>query len=300
MVTVLPGYSTEIVGQSQEARSSSPRFFAPSFLSPPQYGVPNRVLLRGVNLGAEVLGDKVSRYTNLCRWSTRQLGYKVVVEVHSDDNGNSLVINTHDASHLWAIGPRLELLEKYYGVGRWLLGLIRRSPLDIWTPEYLSDMGDCFESQLDISSMYPDWALNSTNPNRMDDIPDMPPNLSKIVTQCMTIDYNAYSRQIDYDEMSLYPFGMCSWYGNIPDFNRGTKKLNPYVAAWEERGTCKLWLLMDHLADNALQSGWVMTPISPFHCEEEYKNFIKASVPYMKLMKYLSHEYRDESFDLCF
>ena len=298
MVTILPGFSNELGGGAQEVGGSSPRFFAPSFLTPPQYGVPNRVLLRGVNFGVGTLGDKVECYKELSKWSSKQLGYKLSVDIHSDDNGNSLVIDTHDVNHLWAVGPRLELLEKYYGIGKWLLGLIRRCPLDIWTPEYVSDMGDGLN--IDFRQMYPDWAMNTTNPHRMGDLPDMPPNLSKIVAQCMTIDYNAYSRQLDYDEMALYPFGMCTWYGNLPSYNRRTKRLNPYVERMEEKGANMLWMLADYLADISLQSSWCMSPIAPFHSEEDYRDCIKATKPFMKLMKYLTHDHLEEGFSLCF
>lgn len=298
MVTILPGFSKELGGGAQEVGDSSPRFFAPSFLTPPQYGVPNRVLLRGVNLGVENLGDKVECYKELSKWSSKQLGFKLSVDIHSDDNGNSLVIDTHDVSHLWAIGPRLELLEKYYGIGKWLLGLIRRCPLDIWTPEYVSDMGDCLD--VDFRQMYPDWAMNTTNPHRMGDLPDMPPNLRKIVTECMAVDCGMFSRQLDYDDMTMYPFGMCTWYGNTPNYNRRSKKLNPYVEQWQERGTNMLWILADHLADISLQSSWVMCPIAPFHSEEDYKDCIKATKPFMKLMKYLTHDHLEEGFSLCF
>ena len=298
MVTVLPGFSKELGGRTQEARRAPPRFFAPSFLTPPQYGVPNRVLLRGVNFGVGCLGEKVESYKELSEWSSNQLGYKLSVDIHSDDNGNSLVIDTHDVNHVWAVGPRLELLHKYYGIGRWLLGLIRRCPLDIWTPEYVSDMGDSLAIRF--TDMYPEWALDSTNPHRMGDLPDMPPNLRRIVTECMAIDYGMFSRQLDYDDMALYPFGMCSWYGNLPYYNRRTKPLNPYVERMEERGTNMLWMLADYLADVSLQSGWVMCPIAPFHSEKDYRECIKATKPFMKLMKYLTHDHLEEGFSLCF
>lgn len=298
MVTILPGFSREIKGRAQKAGGTPPCYFAPRFLSPPQYGVPNRVLLRGVNFGAACLGEKVETYKSLSKWSSEQLGYRLSVDIHSDEGGNSLVIDTHEANHIWAIGPRLELLEKYYGIGRWLLGLIRRCPLDIWTPEFINDMGESLD--FDFESMYPKWALESTNPHHMGDLPDMPPNLKQIVIQCMTIDYKAHSRQLAYDEMTLYPFGMCSWYSNLPDYNRRTKQLNPYVGAMVERGTSMIWLLADYLSDVALQSGWYMCPVAPFHNQEDYRECIKSTKPFMKLIKYLTHDHLEQGFQLHF
>ena len=301
MVTLLPGFSTETVRGTQEAGDNSPRFAAPSFLTPPRFGVPNRVLLSGINLGVTELTYDSVEDKRLSKWSSNKLGYGLSVDIHSSGVGNALVIDTHAKNHMFAVGPRLELLDKYFNCGQWLLGLARRCPLHVWTPEYIVDYSQCWEGMnIDIGSMYPEWAKHSVNPHRLGNIPDMPTNLRRIVDDCLAIDHQKHDRFCCYDNAMEYPFAMLSWYGNIPDFDRRTKKLNPYVEAWEERGSNKLWMLADLLADHALQSSWGMTCSDAFHSEKEYKECIEDTVPFMKLLKYLSHEQQEEGFSLQF
>lgn len=301
MVTLLPGFCDGIAGTAQETGDSSPRYAPPCFLTPPRFGVPNRVLLSGVNLGVnELCWDPVID-EGLSKWSTDVLGHDLVVSIHSDELGNALVIDTNASNHMFAVGPRLELLDKYFGCGQWLLGLARRCPLHVWTPEYISDYAESFEHLVEgVTDMYPEWARFSINPHRLGVIPDMPKNLRKIVDACLAVDYGKYDRFCAFDNAMEYPFAMLSWYGNIPDFNKRTKKLNPYVAAWEERGSNKLWMLADLLADHALQSSMGMTCHDVFHSVDEYKECITDTVPFMRLLNYLSHDQLKDGFSLHF
>ena len=301
MVTLLPGFSTKNDGVAQKEGADPLRFVAPSILNPPRFGVPDRVLLSGVNLGIQELTYDAVYDKRLSRWASKQLGYKICVDIHSDELGNALVIDTNQVNHMFAVGPRLELLNKYYGIGRWLLGLVRGCPLHIWTPEYIEDYSEAFEWMVDdICSMYPDWAKSAVNPHRLGEIPNMPPNLRSIVDECLAVDRYKWDRFCCFDNVQEYPFVMLSWYGNIPDFNKRTKKLNPYVEAWEERGSSKLWMLADMIADTALQSSRGMTCAGPFHSEKEFKQCIKDTAPFMRLLTYLSHDQMQDGFSLGF
>lgn len=300
MVTILPGFSYKTEGKSQSARYNPPPFDSPNLLTPPRFGVPNRVLLSGVNLGICELSWNPKIDERLSKWASKKLGYQIVTSIHSDTLGNALVIDTHSVNHMLAVGPRLELLNKYFGCGKWLLGLARRCPLHVWTPEYIGDYSDSFDSLVDakVKNMYPEWALQSVNPHRLGGVPDMPPNLRKLVDDCLAVDHNKFERFCSFDNAMEYPFVMLSWYGNIPDYDKRTKKLNPYIEAWEERGNNKLWMLADVLADYAMQSSMGLTCHAPFHSEELYKETIEATVPFMKLLNYLSHDKLKDGFAL--
>ena len=84
--------ATNLAGEHRKS-GILPPLLCPQFSNASQYGVPNRVLLRGVNFGVETLGDKVECYKELSKWSSKQLGYKLSVDIHSDDRNSWLLIH---------------------------------------------------------------------------------------------------------------------------------------------------------------------------------------------------------------
>lgn len=305
MVTVQPQCSIA-VEKGEEAGGNPPCLVAPSFLAPPRCNIPDKIIIEGLSLGPVDLEWNAEHYEYMSEWATNLLGYKIVISIHSDDQGNALVIDSHDAHHALAIGPRLELLHKYYGVGKWLLGLLVQSPLKIWTPQVIEGFSDWMAEEekkdegMDMSKMYPDWAMNAEFDQH--NVPDLPPNLSAIVNECLEVLAmdKVYSSGEWPESAENFPFIVCTWYDNRPDYNRKTKKLNPYVESFGERGSSRAWMILDQIADHALQAGNHMIVCKPFHREEKLREFIMDSLPFIKLITYLSHDKREDSFTLRF
>jgi len=224
------------------------------------------------------------------------------------DGSNVPIIDTFNSADQFAIGPRLEMLHNRYGIGTKLLWLLRMSPIEIMTPDYidgyyinlcemLGRTGDKDEKERR-SGLLPEWAHGC---DRFKEVPKgLPYNLSKLIEDCLT--HTDSSEFVDSEDIGVWPIATCSWYGFEPMLNKTMtlfacrQEYDPnyrldYLTGCPDMGQASdpTWMVLDDMIIYH-QDHQHHTCVPPTHEPTEIENILFSFGPFAKLLNYLSHD----------
>ena len=217
---------------------------------------------------------------------------------HTSDSGVYAFIDPHFSGvRTFAVGSRVGLLERHFGAGAFLLWLIEQCPLEVWGPatvqEHVSGALQGWESRHALKV----WDIPKGTWNG---VPDLPPNLTKIVRECL--DVHEYREDSDYGlgEGSLaqmFPIGMATWYDTVPWQNNKSKKIRHFGV---EKGNDLSWLALDDLGMYHMETGLHGTCTELIHSVERFQQILNDTKPFIKLFKYLTHDIEEINFNCSF
>lgn len=217
--------------------------------------------------------------------------------VQSSDGGVYAFIDPHYSGvTTFAVGGRVALLDRHFGAGGFLLSLIEECPLEVWNPYSVLERSSSGYGGWEWSEQHKlrTWDLPSSEWNG---VPDLPPNLTKIVQDCMDASVAWEDNWKDHDDISMFPIGMAVWNNTVPWQNRATKHNRDFGI---ERGNDVSWLALDELGQYHMETGLHSTCTELIHSIERLEKILELSVPFIKLYKYLSHETEEISYHCTF
>lgn len=252
------------------------------------------------------------RLTDLLKSYTDGI-FDVTVEDIQLQNGSIVpVANTFNDAKQFAIGPRLELLEKYHGIGSQLIDLLSRSPAWIMTPDYIDgyvvDMyehlgrtGDEDKKQR-TTGLLPEFAHKF---KQFSAVPKgLPYNLSKLIEDCLSraLSGSFLAEHESSEEIGFWPIATCSWYGFEPMLNKTMEKFlcqqqydHQYrleaLQGCPDMGQASdpTWMVLDEMIIYQ-QECLYSTCIPPCHNATEIEDILYSVGPFARLLKYLSHD----------
>lgn len=210
-------------------------------------------------------------------------------------------IDAHSLFTSYAIGARVDLLERRCGAGFYLLNLVRSCPIKLWTPSYLYDHAK-EEFDLDFTKCTSRWLWEDepTATRQAMSKHLLPPNLRKLCTDVEeVVDEARLMSDLgvtpdDYsDEWYDLPSIHLAWWDNVQWRNKQVLK-NPTFTA--EKGTNPVFALMDSYAEISWQSGATHMGSPIYHNLDDVRRIVELAKPYSKLIKYLSHNATDCGF----
>ena len=207
----------------------------------------------------------------------------------------------------FSIGPRVRLLDKYFKCGELLCWLVTKCPLYTWGPHEVLDhatlchYGGESAHELTWEGM-PRWReeFNVEGYWTRHSLPDMPPNLSRIVQECINAIMQAEedkrhrrgyaSNNLQGADCMTHPFpiAMASWENMVPYQDRRTKRQTGRDFG-PERGDDYSWIALDDIGLMCAETGEMPTCINPQHSVEQLQQILTNTKPFIKLFKYLSH-----------
>lgn len=203
-----------------------------------------------------------------------------------------------------AIGARVDLLHRRCNAGWYLLGLLNRCPIRLWTPvdvfDYAKEM-----FKIDFKKCTSDWLWEPHAPfeshKKFKHL--LPKNLLKL---CLDVE-KVLDESDSYIDVGEYPDIMeeqhyelpaiiLTWWDNIHWYN-GQCLNNPTFTA--EHGTNPTFAIMDSYAETTMQTGGTHMGSPIYHNLDDVSRIVKLAEPFAKLIKYLSHNDEECSFS-CF
>ena len=247
--------------------------------------------------------------------------FNIEIAVAKDEHfGHNLgIINPYECGvRNFSIGPRVRLLEKYFGCGELLCWLVTKCPIYIWGPHEVLDFATnthfgCEGAHELKWEGLPRWReeFNVEGYWTRHSLPDMPPNLSRIVQECI----NAIMQEEEdkrerrgYANNPLggadcmthpFPIGLVSWENMIPYQDKRTKRQTGRDFG-PERGNDYSWMAIDDMALACAETGEIPTCINPQHSVEQLRRILTNTKPFIKLYKYLSHDSENLYFSSSF
>jgi len=215
-------------------------------------------------------------------------------------------IDSHDKFRCYAIGARLDLLERRCGAGWYLLNLLATSPIPMWMPDDLYEHAEEYFS-MDLRKSTASW-VHKPPPNvnkQKASKRRLPKNLRNICTQVEKVGERAMQlRQIgEYpdrtglgEEYVEIPAILLTWWDNVHWHNKRTID-NPSMTI--ERGTNPAFALMDSFAEQTMQTGEVHMGSGSYHDLDVVREIVETAKPYAKLLNYLKHDEQESGFN-CF
>lgn len=218
------------------------------------------------------------------------------ITMHSDPTSGiiPLLEGGYEEFKKFAIGPRLEMLHRQYGIGSYLLRLLDRSPMSIWTPGFINFCANdilqyhrnpeiahegnprdkrkkhkIFDHPVDF---FPEWATKRYRRKRL--VPRSLPRLRNIVLACESAaeEVGELERINTSDErLELAPIIVCSWYGKEPYQSKVTDKYIVNASDTGEYGVndAKAWLDdMDKDQGGPTDPSWM---VAKYYAEQNYQ-----------------------------
>lgn len=238
---------------------------------------------------------------DLTKMATDILGnfFKLQVQVtHTEDGGVYAFIDPHATGvRTFAVGARIGLLDRHFDAGAFLMWLIERCPLNVWGPDTVQEH---------VSGTLQGW--ESPHPLKIwdipegvwDGVPNLPPNLTRIVLECLDAHEQFEDNAHGLGEGSLaqlFPIGMATWYDCVPWQNNKSKHLRHFGV---EKGNDLSWLALDDLGMYHMETGLHGTCTELFHSVERFQQVLNLTKPFIKLFNYLSHESEEINFHCSF
>jgi hypothetical protein len=261
----------------------------------------------------DTTGTKDQRLTELLTTYTDGIFNLDVEDVRFNDGSVAPLINTFNCASQFAIGPRLELLEKYHGIGSALINLLKVSPAWIMTPDYIDEyLVDMYEylgrtgdndRKRRSTGLLPDFAHGT---DTFAGVPKgLPYNLSKLIEDCLSrsldCDFISQFERLDV-ELSSWPIATCSWYGFEPMLDKTMEKFacsQDYDAGYRlsllrdcpdmGQASDPTWMVLDDLIIHEQEYSH-SSCISPCHTATEIEDTLYSIGPFARLLKYLSHD----------
>lgn len=210
-------------------------------------------------------------------------------------------IDSHSQFTSYAIGARIDLLERRFGAGWYLLNLLESCPIALWTPNYMYDHAK--ESfRLDFTKCTSDWIWEKEPSERKQKMSRhlLPNNLQKLCADVEAVELDARNTEGDgeYPDEECYhlPAIVLSWWDNIHWYN-GQCLRNPTFTM--EHGTNPAYAIMDSYAEQTYQDGSTHMGSPIYHDLDQARRIVELAKPYAKLIKYLSHDTKECGFN-CF
>ena len=314
MVEILVNLSNEGARHERYGETSSPCLPAPLLEQP--YNLPQSIEIvhekddnrfikykhRPVYPRDEHLSSLLSAYTNGI--------FTDDVTFISITDGNVPVIDTFNCADQFAIGPRLELLHKYHGVGSSMLWLLSMSPINFMLPDWIDryfmelceELGRCGDKDKSTrrSGLLPEWAYDY---ERINDVPKgLPYSLSKIVEDCLSHVSGSMGHESGEECVGSWPIATCSWYGFEPLVDKTSVRFasqqdyDPsyrldFLSDCPDMGQASdpTRMVLDHLM--IYQQEYVHSTCMPLlHDATEIEDYLYSFGPFAKLLNYLSHD----------
>jgi hypothetical protein len=255
---------------------------------------------------------KDQRLTDLFKSYTDGIFSVLIEDAQLYDGSIIPVANTFNDGSQFAIGPRLELLEKYHGIGSELIDLLSRSPAWIMTPEYIDEyLVDMYEHLGRVgdkdkkkrrTGLLPSFAHKH---KVFSEVPKgLPYNLSKLIEDCLprALSQSFLAATSEGEEVGYWPIATCSWYGFEPMLN---KTMEMFVCQQQYDAQHRLevlegnpdmgqasdptWMVLDDMIIYQ-QEHLYSTCIPPCHNATEIEDTLYSVGPFARLLKYLSHD----------
>ena len=309
MLEILVKSNEKVAENQRYGETSSPCLPAPLLESP--HNLPQSIEIvrqQPETPKYEKLNPVDEHLTGLLATYTDGIFTNDVEFVTLQDGSNVPIIDTFNASEQFAIGPRLEMLHKYHGIGTALLWLLRMSPIEIMTPDYIDsyymDMSEMLgrtgdkDKKKRSSGLLPDWAHGC---DRFKEVPKgLPYTLSKLIEDCLPHTEN--SEFIDSEDIGIWPIATCSWYGFEPMVNKTMTRFacrqeyDPNyrldcLGGYPDMGQASdpTWMVLDDMIIYH-QDHLHHTCMPPCHEATEAEDMLFSFGPFAKLLNYLSHD----------
>ena len=179
------------------------------------------------------------------------------------------------------------LIDRHYeNAGAFLLWLIEKCPLHVWNPDTVQEF-----AARPYAGNY-DWgehhSLNVWDlpEGTWDGVPKLPPNLTRIVRECLAAHEKWEDNFQEYQDVQLFPIGMAVWNNVVPWQNKMTKRQRCFGP---ERGNDLSWLALDDLGMYHMETGLHSTCTELIHSVQRLTEIMELTAPFIKLYKYLSH-----------
>ena len=286
MVTLLLG--PERQAKKNKTRKAPRSFVATSPLAPP----PTCPTLTLTDLPYLVVQPE-STADEYCSKLFSESGFDITAGIKH----GGCYIDSHSSFVSYAIGARIDLLERRCGAGYYLIDLLVNCPIRVWDPiEMYAHAQESFE--LDFSKCTSDWIWDRELCNKTKR--DLPTNLQKLCDEVEKVEDEAIELlkigEYPDDESYQLPAIVLSWWDNIHWYNKQCLR-NPTFTM--EHGTNPAYALMDSYAEQSWQIGSTHMGSPIYHDLDDVRRIAEVAKPYAKLIKYLSHDEQECGFN-CF
>ncbi len=218
---------------------------------------------------------------------------------HTNDGGIYAFIDPHYSGvTTFAVGGRVSLIDRHYeNAGAFLLWLIEKCPLHVWNPDTVQEF-----AARPYAGNY-DWGEHHSltvwdlPKGTWDGVPKLPPNLTRIVGECLAAHEKWEDNFHEYQDVQLFPIGMAVWNNVVPWQNKMTKRQRTFGP---ERGNDLSWLALDDLGMYHMETGLHSTCTELIHSVQRLTEIMELSAPFIKLYKYLSHATGEISYHCSF
>ena len=217
-------------------------------------------------------------------------------------------IDSHSKFTSYAIGARVDLLERRCGAGWYLLQLLDDCPIPIWDPRFLYDHAKHMFN-LDFHKCTSRWLWEDPTQEWDRKFPAcksrLPQKLRKLCTDVEKASADPRMHELWLGANSEYPDNECaqipaivlSWWDNIHWYNGQCRK-NPSFTI--EHGTNPVFAIMDSYAESTLQTGATHMGSPIYHDLDDVRTIVELAKPYAKLIDYLSHDEEECGFNCIF
>jgi hypothetical protein len=218
---------------------------------------------------------------------------------HTKDGGIYAFIDPHYSGvTTFAVGGRVSLIDRHYeNAGAFLLWLIEKCPLHVWNPDTVQEF-----AAKPYAGNY-DWGEHHSltvwdlPEGTWDGVPKLPPNLTRIVRECLAAHEKWEDNFQEYQDVQLFPIGMAVWNNVVPWQNKMTKRQRCFGP---ERGNDLSWLALDDLGMYHMETGLHSTCTELIHSVQRLTEIMELTAPFIKLYKYLSHATGEISYNYSF
>lgn len=273
---------------------------AAPFLELPSW-LPSEVLAKGVPMPVEYasVGYDASENQELTDYARDICGdfFAIGMSICSLGEGTVVFSDPHqNGVTTFCIGPRVELLHKYYKAGPYLLDLIKYCPMWVVDPEQLLEYAAGALYGFDQGHALRPWNLPTGSTDRP---ATLPPVLTEIVDDIEACRLTYHSGMEYPDEFQSFPIGMATWYDNLPYQDKRTKRMRDYELP-KEQGTSPAWIMLDYLGQAAMEVGGEVSCFAPTHDLDYLDELLQTTAKYIRLFKYLSHGTEENKFSCYF
>src|SRR6056300_27390 len=217
---------------------------------------------------------------------------------HTQDGGIYAFIDPHCSGvTTFAVGGRVGLIDRHYKrAGAFLLWLIEKCPLHVWNPNTVQEFSCKPYGGYEWNEQHQSdvWDLPVGDWNG---VPELPPNLTRIVNECLEAHIKWEDNYREYDDVQLFPIGLAVWHDTVPWQNKRTKRQRDFGI---ERGNDLSWLALDDLGMYHMETGVHSTCTELIHSIDRLQEIMELSAPFIKLFKYLSHDSKEISYHYSF